>query len=99
MLKQLTVGLIVVVVSMAARFASAVILPPGKRVTLSWNYSQISPEIVFNVYASTNLAAPARNWTLLTNVTALSCALPAVSPNQFFTVTASNTVTGRESGR
>jgi hypothetical protein len=99
MLKLFTAGLIVVVVSMVTRFASAVILPPTKRVTLSWNYSQISPEIVFNVYASTNLAAPARNWTLLTNVTTLSCSLSAASPHQFFTVTASNTVTGRESGR
>jgi hypothetical protein len=41
--------------------------PPSGRVTLSWSYTDPTVQS-FNLYGSTNLAAPITNWTCLTNV-------------------------------
>ncbi|HLP76464.1 MAG TPA: hypothetical protein VK327_06035 [Candidatus Paceibacterota bacterium] len=99
MQKRLSVGL-VLLASLVGQFASfAVILPPPvKTVTLTWNYPVSDPEIVFNVYGTTNLALPLMQWPLLSTVTNLSCTLP-MQDRCFFTVTASNVVTGLESSR
>lgn len=75
----------------------AVILPPPtKTITLMWDYPQLDPEIVFNVYSTTNIAAPVSQWSVVTNVKQLSCSLPLQDGNRFFTVSASNTVSGLE---
>src|SRR4051812_47029828 len=100
MQKVLVAGLLVVLVSLAGRFAvRGVILPPSKKVTLAWNYTQPSSNIVFNIYHSSDFAAPRLSWPLLTNVTTMSCQVPAPDGNQFYLVTASNTVTQMESPR
>jgi hypothetical protein len=100
MQKVLAGSLLVVLVSLAGRFAvSGVILPPSKTMKLMWNYSQQSSNIVFNIYHSADLSVPRRSWPFLTNVTATSCVVPAPGDIHFYTVTASNVVTGVESPR
>jgi hypothetical protein len=89
-----------ILVSLAGTFVvHAVIVPPSKTVTLTWNYSQPSSNIVFNVYGTTNLSVPCSKWGLLTNSAATSCVVPAPDDVHFYTVTASNVVTGMESPR
>lgn len=99
MQKRLLVGS-VLLASLVGQFASfAVILPPPvKTVTLTWNYPQSDPDIVFNIYGTTNLTLPAMRWPLISTVTNMSCTLPMLDCC-FFTVTASNVVTGLESSR
>jgi hypothetical protein len=53
-------------------------------------------QLVFNVYQTTNLMVPMRQWTVATNVTTTSCSLPILPGAYFFTVSVSNTVTGLE---
>lgn len=37
--------------------------------TLVWNYTNnVSPDISFNIYSTTNIAEPLENWKLFTNV-------------------------------
>lgn len=67
---------------------------PARTVTISWDYPDLR-DIVFNVWACTNLAAP--RWELIATVTEQSITIPADLPAQFFTVSASNTLTGQES--
>lgn len=77
----------------------AVILPPpAPTVTLAWQYAEPSTQIVFNVYGTTNLATPLEEWSLITNVSETSCSLPINNEACFYTVTASNVVSGLESG-
>lgn len=77
----------------------AVILPPPTRtVTLAWQYPEPNTQIVFNIYGTTNLAAPLSEWSLITNVMDMSCSLPINHETCFYTVTASNVVSGLESG-
>ncbi|HHY85022.1 MAG TPA: hypothetical protein GYA07_05740 [Verrucomicrobia bacterium] len=64
-----------------------------------WEYPISSPDIVFNVYHTTNLALPKWKWTLVTNVSGRSCMLIVQPGQHFFTVTASNKATGLESIR
>jgi hypothetical protein len=71
--------------------------PPGKTVTLIWDYPEISTNIVFNVYETTNLSLPMTRWKIVTNVRMLSCVLPVRNGAHFFAVTASNIATGLES--
>jgi hypothetical protein len=99
MQKRFSVGLTVAIVTLVGLFSTlGVILPPSfKTVTLIWDYPQLDPQIVFNVYATTDLAEPISNWTLVTNVSTTSCVLPAQYDKQFFTVAASNTVTQLQS--
>jgi hypothetical protein len=76
----------------------AVVLPPQpKTVTLKWNYPQLTPDIVFKVYSSTNLAMPLSKWPIYTNLTTTSCVVQVFPGNRFFTVSASNTTTRTES--
>jgi hypothetical protein len=100
MQKRLTVGLMVVLGFLALRLSSiAVVLPPPvvKTITLTWDYPQMSTEIVFNVYHSTSLMIPIKEWSLITNVINQSCVLAMQEGAHFFSVTASNLTTRMES--
>jgi hypothetical protein len=100
MRNKLFAGVITLLISVAGRFdGHAVVVLPPQKVTLTWEYPISSPDIVFNVYHTTDLAAGAKGWTFLTNVTAKSCTLPVLPGNHFFTVTASNRITRLESLR
>jgi hypothetical protein len=73
-------------------------LPPQPRtITLTWNYPQMSPDIVFKIYSSTNLGTPVSKWPVYTNLTSTSCVIPVLPGNRFFAVTASNMATRTES--
>ena len=98
MQKKLLTGVLIFAVSAIAHFAViAVILPPTKTIKLTWEYPQLDPQIVFKVYQSTNLTIPMEQWIVVTNVTGLSCVLPMNSETCFYTVVASNIVTGMQS--
>jgi hypothetical protein len=101
MQKRISVGLTLLLSSVAWFSSLAVIvLPPGtvvKTITLTWDYPEMNDEIVFNVYGTTNLAAPMTDWQLITNVTELSCTIPMREGSHFFVVSASNVVSGLES--
>ena len=71
--------------------------PPSTNLTLSWNYPQTSPDIVFTVYSSTNLATPLGKWPVYTNVATTSCVVRIAPGNHFFTVKASNVIARTES--
>ncbi|HEV2210844.1 MAG TPA: hypothetical protein VG167_18885 [Verrucomicrobiae bacterium] len=65
-------------------------------VTLIWTHAP--GPYSYNVYGTTNLTLPMRQWPLLTNVTDLEVTLPVSARAQFFTVTCLDTNTGLESG-
>src|SRR4051812_35536009 len=97
MRNRLSVGVsVVVILLMAQILALAVILPP-KTVTLTWQYPLSSPDIVFNVYHSTNAALPLKQWLLMTNVSARTCSLTMQPGDHFFVVAASNRLTRLQS--
>lgn len=80
-------------------FVSTIVSPPEvppRTVTLSWQHPG-GQGIVFNVWSRTNLATG--QWQLSATVTNLSCTLPMRYDSEFFTVTASNVVTGMESSK
>lgn len=61
-------------------------------------------QMIYHVFASTNLLTPVKNWAVLTNVTAanpgtnlITATVAAKEVAQFFTVTASDPWTGLES--
>jgi hypothetical protein len=61
MWKRICTALIGLTVSLASFGVSAAILPPPpttKTALLIWDYPTITPEIVFNVYQTTNLSDP-----------------------------------------
>lgn len=100
MRKRRLVGSIVVLSSLVGWLVCrAVIVPPSKTVTLEWDYPEWTPEIIFNVYHSDSLKIPVSQWPLLVSVTNTSCVVPAPTTSHFYTVTASNQVTGLESQR
>jgi hypothetical protein len=61
---------------------------------LAWSYdtNQLSTNLSFNIYGSTNLAQPVSSWPILTNVigTNTSCDLWLTPAQYFFVGTASN---------
>lgn len=66
--------------------------------TLSWDYpvSEISPDLTFRVYHSTNIASP--SWVLVTNVVGVTTATVPVIPGvHVFAVTSYSTFWGIES--
>jgi hypothetical protein len=93
-MRRLTVGLVIVLFFQMARSMTMAALPPSqpKNFVLKWNYSQVSTNIIYNVYSSTNLALPMGKWPLYTNVTGKSWVTPIYPGNRFFAVKASNTV-------
>jgi len=101
MRKRLTLGFLIVAISPVFHSASmaAVIPPPPKTLTLRWNYPQMSPDVVFNVYSSTSLGVPVKQWPAYTNVTTTSCVVRIVPGlgSRYFAVTASNKVSRLES--
>ncbi len=100
MRKRRLVGLTIVLFSLAGRFLSpGVFVPPSKTVTLEWDYPDWDTNIVFNVYHSQSLSEPVYNWPLLMTVATNSCDVPGDDEYCFFTVTASNQLTGLESSR
>lgn len=68
--------------------------PPTGRVTLAWDYptNELSTDLWFNIYETTNLAAPLTNWNCLTNVlgTNLTASVIVQPGAHFFVATASN---------
>lgn len=61
-------------------------------------------QMIYHVFASTNLLTPVKNWAVLTNVTAvnpgtnlITATVAAKEVAQFFTVTAENPDTGLQS--
>ena len=68
-------------------------LPPAPRtIVLSWDYpaEELTPDISFNVYHSSDISIPIRNWQVITNVPApdLSVSLTVKSGAHFFAITA-----------
>ncbi len=97
MQKKLVVGLVLLATLVGRLVSLAVILPPPvKTITLTWEYTA-NPDIVFNIYGTTNLALPVAQWPLVATVAETSCSIPAQAESCFFVVTASNIVTGLES--
>ncbi|GEM_PF-3242296 len=100
MQRKFFVALTVLIASTAVWLSShAVILPPPatKKITLSWDYPETDSQIVFNIYETTDLSVPMNQWNLVTNVTERSCTLSIQDGCHFFTVSASNTLSGLES--
>lgn len=71
-----------------------IVAPPSKTITIGWSYpvNFETPDLVFKVYASTNLNMPLNDWALLTNIpgNCRSAILSADKPQEFFLMTASN---------
>ncbi len=72
-------------------------LPPAGApcsVTFAWDYqkSNMTPDLVFKLYGTSNSALPVTNWTLLTTVfgTNLQVVVDVLPGAQFFVLTASN---------
>lgn len=76
--------------------AFAAIIPPAPapKVKLEWDYppEQLSTNLSFNIYHTTNISVPITEWKVLTNVvgTNLSVTLPKENGAHFFALTASN---------
>lgn len=100
MQKRLTALIAIPLVALAAWLGTqkGIAQDPFPSVTLMWDYPELTPEIVFNVYQSTSLQVPMENWELVHTTAETKCVIPATAGAQFFTVTASNIVTGVESG-
>ena len=82
---------------LAAMFSLAVVLPPGTlrtSVTLAWNYptNQLSTNLTFKIYSSTNLTLPVTNWPLVQTVagTNLSVTMPIDGQQRWYVMTSSN---------
>src|SRR6476646_3020510 len=96
--KKFAFGVLMVPIFLVMHWVSfAAVIPPPKTLLLKWDYTQVSPDIVFNVYSTTNLGVPIKKWTRYTNVTTTSCVVQVQPGNRFFAVTASNTVSRLES--
>jgi DNA-binding CsgD family transcriptional regulator len=69
-------------------------IPLRNSVTFLWNYpaSELSTNLTFRIYASSDVIVPSTNWTVLTNVvgTNLQVTVPMQPTNLFFFITASN---------
>lgn len=63
-------------------------------ITLYWTYpqSELSTNLTFNIYSSTDVGVPVPSWPLFTNVSGLSTniTVPLTPQARFFYVTASN---------
>src|SRR5262245_5962019 len=98
-MRRLTVGALIVLGFLLTRSTSlAGFVPPqSKTLILKWNYSQMSTDIVFKVYSTTNLASPVWKWPVYTNIATTSCVVQMLPGNHYFAVTASNTTLHTES--
>jgi hypothetical protein len=67
--------------------------------SLRWQYAAPDQDVVFNLRSSTNLALPLTDWPVVAVIPGSnrSWTLPVLPGPRFYTLTASNTVTGRES--
>lgn len=77
--------------TLTARAAAVAVV---RSVTLSWSFPQSleTPDLIFKLYHSTDLAVPLAQWPLYLTVpgTNRSVAVPAVEAKEFFTLTVSN---------
>jgi hypothetical protein len=92
---QLKLWLLAFVLVCLAAWLCHAALPTGPMpVKLGWNYptNQLSPDLVFKLYTSTNLTTPLTNWTWIgTTAGANTSMLAVIQPGaQFFVLTASN---------
>jgi hypothetical protein len=78
--------------------AVVIVPPPEKTMVLSWDYSELNPDVVFTIYHSEDPSLPRESWSVLTNVLATSCVVPLQPGEHYFAVTASNIVSGLKSG-
>jgi len=86
MKKLLTVLGLVALVAIAA--------PPSGKVTLVWDYptNEMTTNLWFNLYHSTNITVPLANWPLMTNIVGTTnlVKIQVVPGEHYFYVTASN---------
>ena len=70
------------------------IVAPGKTFRIAWDYpvTRETPDLVFNVYSTSDLSVPMRQWALRTTVpgSARSVQVLADNPQSYFVLTASN---------
>ena len=68
--------------------------PPAGNVTLSWDYpaAELSTNLTFKVYGSSDITVPMTSWTVLTNMvgTNTSVSLKITPGAFFFVMTSSN---------
>ena len=73
---------------------SLVVTPPNGHCRLAWSYdtNELSTNLTFNFYETTNVALPMSQWPMLTNVagTNLTVDIDIVPGAHFFVMTASN---------
>lgn len=78
----------------AAVFFAVRAASPPRSVTLSWDYptNELSTDIVFKVWTSTDVTVPVTNWTLITNVVGTNTSVTfSVQPGvHFYALTASS---------
>lgn len=68
--------------------------PPNGHIHLVWTYdtNELSTNLIFCVYGTTNISIPVEQWPMVTNVvgTNLSVALDIIPGPNFFVMTTSN---------
>lgn len=73
---------------------------PDGHVVLSWDYdtNQLSTNLWFNFYETTNISTPLANWNVLTNVVGTNLSVEVViTPGQHFIVATSSNFWGESS--
>lgn len=87
----LALTLLAFAIAMVMASASAAVFT---NVTLAWEYptNELSTNISFNLYYSTNILQPLTNWVILTNVSGLktNVIVPIKPGVHFYALTASN---------
>lgn len=85
-------GLILAALLLGWSSLTAALTP--KNITLAWDYptNELSTNLTFRLYGSTNIVQPMTNWILLVTIpgTNLSTVLSVVPGEHFYALTASN---------
>ena len=87
-------GRLLALILLVSLTASAAIISPEPKIKLEWDYpiDQLSPDLRFNIYHTTDISVPVSQWKVLISVvgTNLSVMLPKLEGPQFFAITASS---------
>ena len=90
-IKKIKVGIAILAISCAAMVNAD---SATSNVQLNWNYpvSELSTNLSFVIYSSTNATLPMTNWTVLTNVvgTATNITLNVVQGENYYAVKVKN---------